>query len=110
MTAPVACTLSIGAFKARMADIAELNRDALRSQERDDLTLVLKYGPEAAGRVRDMVRREQECCAFLDFVVTEHADGVFLRITAPEEARIAAETLFADMAARGAAPACACCS
>ncbi len=110
MSAPVACTLSAGAFKMRMAEIADLNRDALRGQERDDLTLVLTYAPEALARVRDMVRREQECCAFLDFAITEDTDGVRLRITAPEEARIAAETLFADFAKEGAASGCACCS
>lgn len=109
--ASIACTLSAGAFKARMADIAALNRDALRGQDRNDLTLVLTYAPEAGARVRDMVRREQKCCAFLDFEVVDLADAVQLRITAPAEARVAAETLFADFAAGGGvSSACACCS
>ncbi|MEZ5997009.1 MAG: hypothetical protein R3C25_14795 [Hyphomonadaceae bacterium] len=92
-----------------MADIAALNRDALRGQERIGLTLVLTYAPAAAARVRDMVRREQACCAFLDFDIAEHDDAVRVRVTAPAEARVAAETLFADFAAGGLATACACC-
>ena len=107
---PIACTLSAGAFKERMSAIGELNRDALRGHERNDLTLVLTYGPDAAGRVREMVRAEQECCAFLHFEVSESLDAVRVEITAPEEARVAAETLLEEfVTAAQQASACGCC-
>lgn len=51
----------------------------------------------AAERVREMVRREQTCCAFLHFSLVEREDTVALTITAPEEARAAADVLFMQL-------------
>jgi len=98
-TPPIACTLTAGNFKDRIAWISELTRDALRSHERQDLVLDLRYGPEARGRVREMVRKEQECCAFLTFETHEDLDEIRLTITAPEEAREAADQLFEQFVA-----------
>lgn len=56
---PIACALAPGALKERIAWIGALTRDALRSHERRDLVLDLRYAPEAAERVREMVRNEQ---------------------------------------------------
>ena len=91
---PVACTLSAGAYKDRLAQIAALARDALRSYESNALTLTLRYDAAVAERVRQMVRREQECCAFLRFVVREEAEEIVVTVSGTEEARIAAETMF----------------
>ena len=96
---PIACTLTPGDFNSRLAWIAELTRDALREHRRDDLVLQLTYAPEAAHRVREMVRREQACCAFLTFDLREEPDAVRLIITAPEDARAAADTLFEQFVA-----------
>jgi hypothetical protein len=41
---PIACTLNPGEFKDRLAWIGVLTRDALRSHERRDLVLHLRYG------------------------------------------------------------------
>jgi hypothetical protein len=98
-TRPIACTLTSGYFKDRIAWIGELTRDALRSYERQDLILDLQYAPEAAGRVREMVRKERECCAFLTFELHEDVDEIRLTITAPEQAREAAEQLFEQFVA-----------
>ena len=92
--APIACTLAPGAFQDRLAWIAELTRDALRHHERRDLTLVLVYDPSALDRVRELVRREQTCCAFLTFDLREETHETRLTITAPGRARIAADMLF----------------
>jgi hypothetical protein len=91
---PIACTLAPGDFNSRLAWIAELTRDALREHRRDGLILQLTYAAEAAHRVREMVRKEQACCAFLTFDLREEPDAVRLIITAPEDARAAADTLF----------------
>lgn len=91
---PIACTLTVGDYKERLAQIAELARDALRSHERNGLVLTLRYDAAAAERIREMVRREQDCCAFLTFDCREEGDEVAVTISAPESARIAAETLF----------------
>jgi hypothetical protein len=37
--------------------------------------------------------RERDCCAFLTFVVQEKGDEIEVTVSAPEEARVAAETL-----------------
>jgi hypothetical protein len=91
---PIACTLQGRNYQERLAWIAALARDGLRSHARKDLMLDLKYAPEVAARVREMVRREEECCAFLAFELTEASGEVGLTITAPQHAREAADVLF----------------
>lgn len=107
-TTPIACTLAPGAFKDRLAGIAALTRDALRSHERHDLGLDLRYAPESAERVRDMVRNEQACCSFLNFDFREEPHEIRLIISAPEAAREAADTLFEHFVAGAPLTACAC--
>jgi hypothetical protein len=91
---PIACTLGVGDYKERLAQIAALARDALRSHERDGLVLHLRYDAAAADRVEEMVRRERDCCAFLTFALREEGEEIVVTISAPEEARVSAETLF----------------
>ena len=99
--APIACTLDTRDFKQRLVSIAKLNRDALCSHERDGLVLRLRYDAKFADRVNEMVRRETQCCAFLQFDIRQEGDYVLLTITSPEEARVASETLFEQFASRG---------
>ena len=91
---PIACTLTAGSYQQRSEWIAALMRDGLRSHSRTDLRLDLRFAPSVADRVREMVRNEQECCAFLSFEVSEEPEDVWLTITAPERARDAADSLF----------------
>jgi hypothetical protein len=92
--APIACTLQPGDYRERLAWIAELARDGLLGVSRDDLRLELNYAPHVTDRVREMVGKEQSCCAFLDFELAESGAGVRLTITAPERARDVADALF----------------
>jgi hypothetical protein len=92
---PIACTLSPGDLRMRLDAIRTLTREALVSHERDGLDLTLHYVPAAEDRVRAMVAAEQHCCAFLRFDISRGADGVHVRIHAPEDARDAADELFA---------------
>ena len=109
--APIACTLAPGAYKDRLAWIAALNRDALRSYERRDLVLELTYSLEARERVHEMVRQEQTCCAFLTFDLQEVGNEIRLTITAPETAREAADSLFDQFLAKASAKSsCGCAS
>ena len=96
---PAVCTLAAEELKERRAFIRELSRAALLASRRTPLTLELTYHRSAADRVRALVRRERTCCAFLEFELAEGATGVQLTITAPERARDAAESLFAQFAA-----------
>lgn len=92
--APIACMLDTSDFKDRVAWIADLNRDALLSSRRDDLRLELTYAPRALDDIREMVRREQQCCAFLTFELRDEPGAVRLVVTAPEDSRDAAELVF----------------
>jgi hypothetical protein len=78
-----------------------LARDALRGFKRNDLVLELCYAPEAADRVRELVRREEVCCAFLAFDVRETPTEVLLTIRAPEEARAALDIVFGQFTGGG---------
>lgn len=101
---PIACTLAPSEFMDRIAWIGALARDALRSHERRDLVLDLRYAPEARDRVREMVRNEQTCCSFLTFDLHDQPEEIRLIITAPEDARDAADTLFEQFVADVPAP------
>jgi hypothetical protein len=92
--APIVCTLQPGNYQERLAWIAELAREGLLDVSRKDLRLELSYAPSVGGRVREMVRKEQLCCAFLNFDLSEIDEGVRLTITAPERAREVADALF----------------
>jgi hypothetical protein len=91
---PIACTLGAKEYQDRLTWIADLARDALQSHRRDDLALHLRYAPAAVRRVREMVRKEEACCAFLTFEMHERSDAILLTIKAPEAARTVAGALF----------------
>lgn len=100
----IACTLQGDDFRSRTAWIRSIAERHLRKSMRSPLTLYLVYAKEAADDVREMVRKEQDCCAFLRFDLSVGKDEVHLMITAPEAAREAADMLF-DHFAPDAAPA-----
>lgn len=92
--APIACTLDAGEFNDRLAWIAEPNRAALLDARREGPRLVVTYRPDHAERVREMVRRERQCCGFLDFDLREDRGGVRLVIKAPKGAVDALDAIF----------------
>jgi hypothetical protein len=96
---PIACALTSGALQERLRLIYALTAEALVGYDRDGLVLTLRYASEAVERVRAMVASEQHCCAFLNFDVREQPDVVHLTITAPENARDAADELFEQFTA-----------
>jgi hypothetical protein len=61
---------------------------------RTPLSLALTYAPDAIEEVRDLVRKEQACCAFLTFNLKESPANVVLTITAPKSAAEVADALF----------------
>src|SRR4051794_11232902 len=92
-SSPIVCTLAGEALRDRLAWISKLAHESLCSYRRNDLVLDLRYAPEAADRVRELVHREQACCAFLTFELREQPDEMRLTISAPEEARAAADAV-----------------
>jgi hypothetical protein len=97
---PIACTLSASDYPSRIAEIAALSRETLRHVERRGLTLDLRYAPDAAARVRQLVAQERACCAFLQFELHEDGDEVRLLVTAPPAAAEAVPDLLAELTGR----------
>lgn len=100
-TTPFACNLDVSDYQDRLAWITELNTAFLRDYRRSGGRVELTYEPAAAARVREFVRREQQCCPFLEFTVSAGTDTVTLVIKAPPEAAEAADELFAPYTSRG---------
>lgn len=80
----IACTLPPGALRDRTAWIGALNRTWLRAVERAPRRVTLAYGAGAEVELRDLLRLESACCAFLTFQLTPTPGGIILRIEAPE--------------------------
>lgn len=101
---PIACTLTGDDFAGRTTWIRQLAKDYLIAVGRTPLSLQLTYAPAAASKVKELVRKEQACCAFLRFDLREVPDGVHLTVTAPEEAREAVDMLFDHFAPDAVTP------
>ncbi len=91
---PIACTLGPGAYQERLAWIVDVNRSSLQGVRREGALLILTYDPRVATHVREMVRREQECCAFLRFELNEGRNELMLVVTAREAARDVLDAIF----------------
>lgn len=110
-TDPIACTLGGTDYTERLAWIASLNRDGLLSHERHDAALQLRYAPTVRGRVHELVRKESECCAFLNFALDESDSDVRLTITVPDRLRDAADHFFEPfLTSKAPASTSGCCS
>jgi hypothetical protein len=90
----IACTLAAADYKDRLAWIEELNAAALHEHRREGARIELTYRPSAEARVREFVRRERQCCPFLDFTIRRENDAVILEITTPDDTGEAADALF----------------
>ena len=91
---PIACTLAPTELKQRLAELNSLTQETLLSARRNDLTPHLQYPLSTEPRLRHMVAREQQCCAFLHFSLTRRTDRLHLRIDAPEAARQGIEEIY----------------
>lgn len=98
MALAIACTLGAGDFKNRVAGIRDLAARHLLSSRREPLALHLTYAAQALPEVEDLVAKESDCCAFLDFDLRATREQVELTIKAPESAALAADELFAHFA------------
>ena len=77
---PAACTLPTAERPLRVAEFDSLFTGAVRGVERvgpGHLTVLLEPAPGRAELVRDLTRRETECCSFFAFML---ADGSPLRL------------------------------
>ena len=94
---PVACSLDAEGVAERRAEALELLRAGLAERTvEEDGSLALVFRGEAALRadVRDLVRREKECCPFFEFDLVEHGEELTVVARAPAEAQELLERLF----------------
>ena len=92
---PIACSLSAGDLNDRLAEIADLGRDALLDAELAGTHATLRFAaaPGIRQRLTRIVAAESECCAFLTMTVRDEGGAVVLAIAAPEGAEIVLEEL-----------------
>jgi len=95
---PIACRLTAEAQKGRREEAAALMERSLHSREPIEGGLRLRFrGDPATDReLRELVRRERECCPFFDFSFEEAAPELVLEARAPAEARGLLDELFAS--------------
>jgi hypothetical protein len=82
--------LSATELTARLAQIAELGRDALVEVELSGTHATLRFAARAGvrERVTSVAAAESACCAFLVMQVSDELDAIVLDISAPEDAEL----------------------
>jgi hypothetical protein len=94
---PIACTLTGASLQERAAWLRRLGEAALIEGTREGNHLALRFRPEAAADVCELVRAESECCAFLSFEVEPGVDEVVLTVTGPSDTEPVLDALLAQL-------------
>jgi hypothetical protein len=95
--APIACTLTPGAYKDRTGELAALAARALRARERttEGEQLTFTDTAETERELRAVIAAESSCCAFLRMELNRTGEGLVLDIAGPPDARPVIAELFA---------------
>jgi hypothetical protein len=82
----MACSLTPGDYAQRLREFRQLFATALRETRRDPTRLYLVLDSARAGedQVRDLLRREQECCPFFTFGIQASPSAVRVEAAVPE--------------------------
>lgn len=69
---PIACALDAAQQHARTTEFGALFRDSVVGKDRTQAGIRFRFaaGPGIEDRVRDLARREQQCCPFFEFTIT----------------------------------------
>jgi DNA-binding transcriptional MerR regulator len=90
----IACTLSAGSMKGRIADWQSLLAHVTRREPIDGGVRSVFAPSVPVGDVMRLVVAEQDCCQFFRFAITVDTTGVALEVRAPEGALGVVESLF----------------
>jgi hypothetical protein len=84
----IACSLTPGHYAQRVREFRDLFATALRHVRREPTRLYLTFNPGAVREhdVRDLPRREQECCPFFSFSVDAAATMIRVDVAVPNGA------------------------
>lgn len=96
MSEEIACTLSPADMARRGEELREIARAALveRARHAGGVRLVFDGSEAIEAALRDLIRREQECCAFLDFRLDSQEERLTLDIAGPNEAQGVLDGIF----------------
>ncbi len=89
---PVACDLPEPDSVRQALEWSDLRRYLLRRRP-IEAGVELTFPAEVEGVLRDLARREAECCRFLSLTVAQTDRDVRLEITGPPEAAVVIELL-----------------
>lgn len=86
---PIACTLTAGDQAQRLAEFRRLFATSVRQLRREPTRLELFLDASTAPEigVRDLLRREQQCCPFFTFEVESAGSEICVRAEVPDEAQ-----------------------
>lgn len=90
----IACTLSAGSMKGRIADWNALLAHVVRRERVDGGVRSAFAGSVPLDELMRLVAAEQDCCQFFQFAITVDNRGLALEVRAPEEARAIVESMF----------------
>ncbi|HLM28035.1 MAG TPA: hypothetical protein VK304_13810 [Thermoleophilaceae bacterium] len=95
MSETIACSLTAGGQLARRREAAALIGRSLIAREPIEGGLRLRFRGDCEAELRELLRRERECCPFFGFSLFADGSAVVLDATAPPDARGLLEELFA---------------
>jgi hypothetical protein len=86
---PIACSLDGPGMADRLAEFRELFADGLVGRDRTAEGIRFRFRATDAieSRVRDLARRENECCPFFRFTITVTGGEVWWDASVPDDAR-----------------------
>jgi len=84
----IACSLTPGDYAGRLREFRRLFATSLRDSRREPTRLFLRLSTATAREadVRDLLRREQECCPFFTFDVQSAGDVLLVEAQVPDGA------------------------
>jgi hypothetical protein len=96
MADPVACTLSGPQMSDRLVKFRELAARSLLGRTRAEGWVRLDFERSEAteAQVNDLIRREKECCPFLEFQIDDVAGRLSVTIVSPPEGQAVLDALY----------------
>lgn len=97
---PIACSLSAGDLRQRLAAIGEIGKKSLVGHTTEDGRHLLRFRPDAetGKRLGEIVAAEAECCSFLELTLEGRGGELILSIVAPPDGQAVADELAATFA------------
>ncbi len=90
----IACTLSAGSMKGRIADWSSLLAHVERRDPIDGGVRAVFVASVPTDELIRLVAAEQDCCQFFQFAITVDTRGVALEVRAPADAHPIVESMF----------------